>query len=228
MAKKINFEFDGIQKKIICAGYEQCDFVYYLACTLSMFVNRIIVIDDSVTQDLFNAVCDDVAANVHEWRNIVFTRNVDIKDSQEFADADIVIDYAGLNEDFEIKTDDENTLWIAMPDYTKAGIKSAKRLNGLNPEKIICIPRNYCSQKITDKSVSVLSGIPMNNIVGHISFNTEDIAAYITLTHNRHHYIKSASAEMKDAVILTVANLFDLEEKTARKMVFKTKKLKKE
>lgn len=224
-----------MSRKLVYMGEERCDFIYYLSLIASKTANKVVVVDDSITKDLFDSVSKGECENVFEWYNILFVKDVDVWNSEETKDADYVLVYAGKNKDHEMKNyvpredeelEDRSVIYLLMPNYTKKSIEDVSNITVGDTDKVICIPRDFCSKKITDKSLSFLMGISEDDIVGNIPLNTEDMAAYVALTHNGHQSIKGASDVTREALKYLVCTLLDMDEKKAKKLIASTKKMK--
>ena len=92
--------------KLIYTGVEQCDFLYYIICVLAPYANKIIVADNSVSNDLFHSMCAESEADVHEIKNVLFAKNADLNNSEEVNLVDVVIDYEGENPVIDFTTED--------------------------------------------------------------------------------------------------------------------------
>lgn len=211
-----------MSKKILYVGIERCDFVYYLSAVLSL-KGSVLVADNSLSGDLFLSVCKKKDENVAEWRNVTCARNLDVQASDTSA-YDYIITYAGFaidKEDFEA-----DTLALIMPDYTDL---SLSRLEECLPAMIahpLYVLRDYCTKKVTDKSIAQRLYISPSDIAGHIELSTTDIQAYIALTHNGRHSIKGASETMVEAITYVVAHIFETTQKVAVKLVADARKIK--
>lgn len=225
-----------MSKKIIYAGLEQCDVVYHLATILSLSSNKVVVVDDSIRKDLFMSMTKEEDTNIYEWRNIIFVKNVDLWKSEEMKDADYIIEYAGMNPhhefmdriiDKEESSEDKKALWLMMPDYTYFGVNVAVKvaMGRKDNDDMLYIPRNFCTKKVTDKSLAILMGVEPSEIAGHIPFDATDMASYVALTHNGHQNIKGISDTMLQAITYIVSQILHVDEKRAKKAVAKAKKI---
>ena len=225
-----------MSKKIVYVGLEQCDIVYHLATVLSLKSEKLIVVDDSLSHDLFKSVCKDPDAYVYEWRNIIFARDIDLWKSDEIYDADYIIEYAGMNYEQQFKdrasikeesVNDKQVLWLVMPDYTHTGVQAATQIAASRSEndEVMYIPRNFCTNKITDKSLAIIMGITPTEIDGHIPFDVTDMAAYVALTHNGHQNIKGISATTLEAITFITSKVCKADVKAVKKMISDAKKI---
>lgn len=215
-----------MSKRIVYVGLERGDFPYYLATVLSMTGN-IIVIDNSHAGDLFRAVnkTDDA---IYESGNITYVRNLDVTASKKSleSDYDIVLIYAGADTDETYFDGSDLTLFV-MPDYTKTSLDMIASIPyDLSSEDAVIIMRDYCSKKFSEKSISVLFGVTSDRISGKIPLSLQDIAAYISLTHNGKQNIRGLSSDMQEAITYAVAKVKAFDRKSAAKAVTAAKKMK--
>ena len=210
-----------MSRRIVYIGLERCDFIYHLSTILSLRGN-VLVVDNSISGDLFSAVCKN-GEKTAEWNNITYARNVDVEKSDTSYYEHVII-YAG-SEPYSEKLD--NATLLVMPDYTKNGVKLLEKLAATDQtEQTLIIMRDYCTKKLTDKSIATLVGINPKAIVGHLNLSIQDVAAYVTLTHNGHQNIKGVSDNMLEALTYVVSKFFAMDDKKAAKLVMDAKKIK--
>lgn len=215
-----------MSKRIVYVGMERGDFPYYLATVLST-TESILVIDNSYAGDLFRAVnkTDD---NTYESGNVTYVRNLDVAASEKSleSDFDLVLIYAGTNIDDAYFAGSDLTVFF-MPDYTKPYLDMAASIPyDLSSENVVIIMRDYCSKKISEKSVSILFGVTPDKISGKIPLSLQDIAAYVSLTHNGKQNIRGLSDDMQEAITYAVAKVSELDRKSAAKALTAAKKMK--
>lgn len=215
-----------MSKRIVYVGMERGDFAYYLATVLST-TESILVIDNSYAGDLFRAVnkTDDTT---YESGNVTYVRNLDVAASEKSleSDFDLVLIYAGTNIDDAYFAGSDLTVFV-MPDYTKPSLDMAASIPyDLSSENVVIIMRDYCSKKISEKSVSILFGVTPDKISGKIPLSLQDIAAYVSLTHNGKQNIRGLSDDMQEAITYAVAKVSALDRKSAAKALTAAKKMK--
>ena len=215
-----------MSKRIVYVGMERGDFPYYLATVLST-TESILVIDNSYAGDLFRAVnkTDDTT---YESGNVTYVRNLDVAASEKSleSDFDLVLIYAGTNIDDTYFAGSDLTVFV-MPDYTKPSLNMAVSIPyDLSSENVVIIMRDYCSKKISEKSVSILFGVTPDKISGKIPLSLQDIAAYVSLTHNGKQNIRGLSDDMQEAITYAVAKVSALDRKSAAKALTAAKKMK--
>ncbi len=215
-----------MSKRIVYVGMERGDFPYYLATVLST-TESILVIDNSYAGDLFRAVnkTDDTT---YESGNVTYVRNLDVAASEKSleSDFDLVLIYAGTNIDDAYFAGSDLTVFV-MPDYTKPSLDMAASIPyDLSSENVVIIMRDYCSKKISEKSVSILFGVTPDKISGKIPLSLQDIAAYVSLTHNGKQNIRGLSDDMQEAITYAVAKVSALDRKSAAKALTAAKKMK--
>lgn len=213
-----------MSKRIVYVGQEKCDFAYYLSCALST-QGSVLVADNSIRGDLYTSINKSEDGEEFEWRNITFTRNLDLtSDTEEF---DFVLVYAGHAVEDEQLFDAKELTVLAMPDYSKQSIEAVKKISvDLSDENCLVITRDKCTKKVSEKGIAAILGISPKKIEGSIDLSLKYEASYIALTHNGKQNIKGASDIMQEAVVFTVAKILYLDEKQSKKLVAKARKLK--
>lgn len=216
-----------MSKRIVYVGMERGDFPYYLATVLST-TESILVIDNSYAGDLFRAVNKTDDTTSYESGNVTYVRNLDVSASEKNLESgfDLVLIYAGTNIDETYFAGSDLTVFV-MPDYTKPSLDMAASIPyDLSSENVVIIMRDYCSKKISEKSVSILFGVTPDKISGKIPLSLQDIAAYVSLTHNGKQNIRGLSDYMQEAITYAVAKVSALDRKSAAKAVTAAKKMK--
>lgn len=210
--------------RIVYVGVERCDFLYHFINILST-KGDVLVADNSIYCDLFTSVCKEKDENVYEWRNVTYVKNVDITSSNT-SDYDYVVIYAGMDPLPEYYNDPE-TFVLVMPDYTAQCLEVVDGIyEDITKCRSLVILRDFCTKKITDKSVATLLNMNPKMIEGHITLTAQDMAAYVALTHNGHQNIKGVSGEMLTALTFATARYFETDEKKAQKIVASARKIK--
>lgn len=212
-----------MSNRIVYVGAERCDFLYHFINILST-MGDVLVADNSIRCDLFTSLCKDKNENVYEWRNVTYVKCLDITAS-DTSEYDYVVIYAGMDPAPEYF--DPETFVLAMPDYTAQSIEVVDNIyNELSHCRSLVILRDFCTKKITDKSVATLLTMNPKMIEGHITLTAQDMAAYVALTHNGHQNIKGISGEMLTALTFATARYFETDEKKAQKIVAAARKIK--
>lgn len=209
-----------MSKRIVYAGLERCDFIYQLAKIASL-KGTVLLVDNSHSKDLFKIVSKDSKDDIIEWKNMHITKNLEVNasDTDEY---DFIFIYAGL----AIEKDyfDKDTLVLVMPDYTNLCLKSIEE-NIPTELDVIYIMRDFCTKKLTEKSIAQRLNIERTAIAGRIPLSLNDIATYIAFSHNGTQNIKALSNSMQEALIYTTAHLFGMDEKNTSKLIAKAHKL---
>lgn len=208
--------------RLIYNGLERCDFIYYLSLLLAKDSTQIIVNDTSVSGDLFRLFPTE-DEQYFEYKNIIFTRHLDeLASFEALKGIDYYIEYRGLNIVNNGTT--PNTFHLIMPDYTKEGVDLA---SDAKPEgETLYIFRDYCSRKVTDKSLALMAGLIPSWVVGHIELSAEDMACYNALTINGHQRFTHLSDDMNNALIFAYASVTMCSEKEAIKHFKKVRRMK--
>lgn len=204
--------------RIVYNGLERADFVYYLSVILSTKSNRVIVNDSSKSRDLFRAVSHQSTDKTYEWNNVIFTQALDEADTK-FESDDIFIDYRGMNiEEAHVDEALDGAYHLVMPDFTEIGVSHAKLVK---PEgEAIYILRDACSRKITEKSFAIDCNLDKDEVAGHIELSSEDMAAYVALTHNGKQKFNKCSQDMIMALKFVTGTVLSMKnEKEVSKIV---------
>ena len=208
--------------RVLYNGLERADFIFYLACILSTKSNRVIVNDSSKSKDLFNSVSRQSTDNIYEWRNIIFVKGLE-ESANEFNEDDIFIDYRGENIE-PARENMEDTFHFVMADYTEKGISLIKALE--TEGKSIYIMRDFCTKKVTDKSIAIDCQLEKDAIAGHMMFNLRDMAAYVALTHNGKQKFSKCSEDMHLALNYAISLILGInKEKDVKKIVNKANRI---
>lgn len=213
-----------MSKRIVYIGQEKCDFAYYLAAVLST-TGTVLVADNSFRGDLFSSVNKNPQESVYEWRNITFTRDLNLAEGTD--EFEYVLVYAGLDVDDEHLYDAKDTFYVVMPDYTGQCIEALKKLPiDLSANNVLMITRDKCSKKTSAKGLAVILGISPKKIEGYIELSVKDTAAYNALTINGRQNIKGTSDVMQQALMFTASKILLLNEKQTKKVMAKARRVK--
>jgi len=186
-------------KQIAYVGLDRCDFVYHLANILSL-QGTVLVVDNSIRHDLIDSVSVDGTRQMREWRNIVYAADIDVAKSNTDSYAYVLV-YVGM--EFDGADLDGNDYLLVMPDYAAQNITKVK--NGiptelLSGEGTMIILRDYCSKRLTQKSVAQFIGIHPKKIVGYIPLDKDDMGASVSLSYNHYCNVKALSQDMTEAL----------------------------
>lgn len=186
-------------KQITYVGLDRCDFVYHLANVLSL-QGPVLVIDNSARHDLIDSVSVDGTRQMREWRNVVYAADVDAVKSNTDSYAFVLV-YVGMT--FGAEDLKDNDYLLVMPDYLShalSKIKDGIPAELLSGEGTMIILRDYCSKRLTQKSVAQLLGIHPKKIVGYVPLDKDDMGAYVSLSYNHYCNVKALSQDMTEAL----------------------------
>lgn len=198
-------------KKVVYLGLEKCDFVYHMASSLSA-IHRVLVCDNSFSGDLFSTVNRE-EGEFCSWLGIDFARNIS---ASHGVDAyDYIMIYAGERMEDEYLSY-EDVLFIIMPQCSHHGLQIIRDMR-LPLEKIkhIVIMRDHFSKGMNAKTISTLLDLPPTDIAGSIGIATEDLGAYLSLTHSGRQNPKTLSPDMREALVYVLSVSEDTDRKTA-------------
>lgn len=213
-------------KLINFIGIERADFAYYVAKILKNENKTILVIDNSVTGDLFQSVTANDDTNqerIVEMENMVYARHVNYN-LETYEKFDYVICYTGAGE-----IDDnviESDITYAMPDYTIHSLKKVneqlKQIAKSEHVPMLCgIVRDLVNEKITDHAVAKYIELEPERIAGHITLEPTDMAKYIAFNYNGRQNVNGLSKDYLDALMYVVTQITCENEKHVRKIMKK-------
>ncbi len=208
-------------KVITFRGLERCDVVYFFSKTLALNNNTVILIDNSYTKDMFEAVnqFEDTTCRSVEKGNIVFMR--DVMPEYGFYDLfDYVVFYLGETSD--IKTIGEHNYIIS--DYALTSIYRLRRQYGSILERCKIIFRDHVSDKIKESDIAEILEIDKSIIAGAIPYDESDYSNYISLVHNGSHSITSMSNDLREAVSYLLQQATEQDEKAVEAYFKKSRK----
>ena len=158
-------------------------------------------------KEVFDIASKDSEDNVYDWRNIVFVKDMD-EAASNFMENDVYLEYRGETVlDSGIESLDD-TYHLIMPDYTAKGINLVKEISVEGTPFYIF--RDMCTKKVTDKSFALDCGLSKEDVLGHIELSGEDMAAYVTWSHNGHQKFDKCSANMQDALAYVTGVILDI------------------
>lgn len=219
-------------KLISFIGIERADFAYYVAAMLKALKSTVLVIDNSISGDLFYSVTrnneEAKDCNVIEYENIAFIRGLSY--NEETLDKfDYVVCYNGWAP-LDGTVFASNYVFV-MPDYHLDSLDLAKNAiaelstafedDEDDTNRIFIIMRDLVSEKITDMSVASYVETNVEKIIGHITIDPIDHARQIAFEYNGRQCVKGASPDFEDALAYVVMQVTDKNEKVVKKLLKK-------
>lgn len=210
-------------KLVSFIGTERCDFVYYLGRILSEISSNVIIIDNSVTHELFRTVLNSLDEE-DENRDMVIRSNItylrDIAYSPEFFptfDYIIVQEGNSCDEDYLEYSDHI----IAMPDCKPDTLKNMPAL----PENVEYILRDRAG-KVNERSAAAILDIDPERIAGFLEYDAYDYAHYISLLYNGRQKLSGLSEDMIQGLAYITAKVSGKPEKEVLKALKKERRSK--
>lgn len=216
-------------------GQEKGDMVFYLSELYKVLRKHTLVIDNSYSKDLFEAIRQKDDKTVAERGFVVYTKDVDYS-PEAFENFDVVIFYEGYNpcannllhsETVFIITDyAESSIRQIREAFEKEGLLNSTVLKN-NKTVFYYVLRDKMSKKIRDRVAFSLfcgdeeKGSKYFKLVGAIPFSNSDYYRYIDFSHNKRQTVKGASDGMKEALVFILEELEQLDRKTALKIINK-------
>ena len=140
-----------------------------------------------------------------------------------------VLVYVGM--EFDEADLEGNDYLLVMPDFSAQSITKIK--NGipaelLSGEGTMIILRDYCSKRLTQKSVAQFMGIHPKKIVGYVTLDRDDVGAYLSLGYNHYCNVKALSQDMTEAIKYVSAVILGISDdsKTQAKVMAAATKIK--
>lgn len=206
-------------KTIAFRGKEKADFAYYVSKSLASNKNTVAVIDNSYSKDLFDSVNqNDGDTKVIEKENIVYIKDAVV--SNDFENKfDYVIYYLGLN-DKAINTEYS----FILPDYSHVSINETKKLSEELLTDSFFIFRDKVSNRVKEKSIALLLGINVDQVIGYLPLDIKDEVAYESLGYMGRQKIKDTSIDMQLAIMSVLSMVTGDDIKTVKKIFRKAKR----
>ena len=181
-------------KLIVFSGSERCDVSYFAGRALRATGARVIVIDNSRTKDLFEAICQGVELDYDEFEferdGVTYLK--DVAYSPEFFEAfDFVIVHEGRSIDKPLHN--EADLVYMITDYYPQHLKRIRGLDGANVEYVMLDKVG----KINDTSAAELLEAPLDKIIGGLPYDVTDYTCYLSLLYNGSQSFSPLSPEYK-------------------------------
>jgi len=204
------------------AGKEQCDIVFYLSEVYKAMKKHVLLIDNSYSKDLFEALKSKLDDEVIERGYVTCAKDIDYS-YDAFSYFDVVIFYEGLNP--SVKNILNSSKVFIITDYSESIIRQIK--TAFNSEGVNCsdstefyyILRDKISKKIRDKVAFSLFGMEACRLAGAIPFSNVDYYKYIDFSHNKAQTVRGISEGMKEALVFMIMELEKIERKDALKII---------
>lgn len=205
---------------IAYAGKEKADLVYALVQIAEALHKRIVVIDNSLTHDLYEIYAKrgkSLQNQVIDMGTITIAKNCFLE--KELLDSDVVFYYTGLNvNDAIIEPAD---ILILAPGSEAVEIQKMElyvKLIGNATQDIVLIQRDRVTYKITLGTIASKLGIrPKRSYV--LKYNPDDYGAYVALTQNGAYGIKGIVPGIKEVAFDISTMIHNLTDKQLRKYI---------
>lgn len=209
---------------ITIAGQEKCDIVYYLSVVLRAMKKHTLVIDNSYSKDLFEALWNNESDYVIERGLSVYTKDMNYS-RDAFESFDIVIFYEGYN--ICAANIRQSSRVFIITDYSECAIRQTREaFEKVKPEmedvtEFYYILRDKMSGKISDRLA--FSEFSMTNcrLAGTIPFDNTDYCRYIDFSYNGIQTVRGASDGIKEALVFILSELEHTDRRTVLKKINK-------
>lgn len=201
-------------------GNERCDYLYYLVKIGLMANKHILVVDNSVEHNFFNAVSKDDGETIAKTDNLVVC--CDYRITREQMDQYFEIIYVWLGHNYKGISDyiADTTIYLTSPEageirIAKMAYEQTKEINAM---KRIYILRDQYSRKITAQSAKMLCNMTTDETY-EVIFSEGDYASYVSFTHNGSAYLKFLSSDLKALLTELSMEIYDLPQKKIKRML---------
>mgnify|MGYP006983163144 CR=1 FL=1 len=199
-------------------GKERCDIIYHLIKIGINAGKRLLVIDNSMTHDLFSLFEKNDGEDIQEHGNLTICKDYKLgKKAQEY---DCVYLYEGIVPRYEGKRD----VQIIAPGCENTEIKQIRAYldelvnNGTEfPEETYVIERDKVNRKITAKTLSSLLNVNTQNCID-LEFDVKDYSQYVSLTHNMR-TSSAVSAQMYEVIESIAVVVYNTNAKMLKKLM---------
>lgn len=214
-----------MEKVVSFCGIERGEFVYYMAALLSKEGKAVLVVDNSFSNDIYDAVGDyDQKQDFVVKQNITYVKNANYN-----RDNDGIYDFALIWHGMNIDEDElmQSDAVFLLPNYTPACLKALNQ-SIKNKEMItaVFLRDSIESNKITEKSVAEFLEIPLEKIAGYMVFDARDYENYLAFLYNGRQTFQNLTPSYNECLKLVAENLLELNRKEVEKLFRKTKKAK--
>lgn len=220
---------------ISITGQERCDIVFYLSEIYKKLKKHTLVIDNSYSKDLFEAIRQKDENTVAERGFAIYTKDVDYS-PEAFENFDTIIFYEGYNPCANNLLHSQAVFIIT--DYAESSIRQIREafekeglLNSMvlkkNETVIYYVLRDKMSKKISDRVAFSLfcedkeKGSEYIKLAGTIPFSNSDYYRYIDFTHNKRQTVRGVSDGMKEALEFILGEAEQLDRRMALKIINK-------
>lgn len=212
-----------MQKVVSFCGIERGSFIYYIAALLSKNGATVLVIDNSATNDIFNAVSNEENLEYVVKQNITYLKNTKFEPSEKSA-YDYVLIWQGLN--IRQRELDRSEDIILLPDFTPYCLKKLNKITDKDKVTAVFMRDSVPSSKITVKYVADMLGIKLQKILGTIPYDSKDYQNYIAFLYNGRQTFASLTPDYNYCLKCVYRLITGQNKKDTEKLFNKAKKAK--
>lgn len=172
------------QKVISFYGIERGDFIYYLAFTLAKAGKLVLVVDNSINNDVYGAVSNyDMGDGKLIRQNVVYMSNVAYR-RKENSPYEVVLIWHGmrLNKNLAAQSD----ALVLIPNYEPGILRQmSDNIDGLE-HRVSCVYMRdaVSSSKVKPKTIAGMFGIKPQLMYGDITYDAKDYENYLAFLYN--------------------------------------------
>jgi len=213
-----------MQKVVSFCGVERGSFVYYVAALLSKDGRSVLVVDNSMSNDIFNAVSNNVNMKYVVKQNITYTKNVKFEPSEDSV-FDYVLIWQGMNvREEELKKSNEI---ILLPDYTPYCLNTlGKKITDKELITAVFMRDLVPASKIKEKVAASMIGVPAKKILSTMPYDVKDYENYLAFLYNGRQTFASLTPDYNYCLKCVFRIITGQNKKQTDKLFNKTKKAK--
>lgn len=197
-------------KIYVLAGVERCDFTYYLGKILSVGGHTVLLIDNSISHDLFLSVAKmDKGVKFVNQKNITYLKDAAYSESL-YNMYDFVLVYQGMRIDKEEISVATHVYFF--PDFLPITLQTLGE-TGFNIgrfENSSLIFRDQTASKISSLNAATIMDVPRERVDGAIPYDYKDYGMYVSLAHNGQQSIKELSPSFMEALMYVAGSILDV------------------
>lgn len=207
-----------MEKVISFCGEERGAFVYYTAVILAKAGRKVLVMDNSGSNDIYKAVSDyseDAAYVVRQ--NITYVKNMRFQRSENpFYDCILIWHGMSIDEQELAKSD----YVFAMPTYSPISLTSVNDMIS-DKSRITAIYMRDATDanKVSNEDIAKFFGVEPDIIVCSMEYDQKDYENYISFIYNGRQTFSNLSPNYNAALKYTVAKILEDEEGIDRKVI---------
>ena len=208
-------------KILTITNSNKCDFAFFMGKVLADAYPNVIVIDNSTSHELFNAVLNPINDEDRKLEMVTRGKITYLKDIDYSPDFFKTFEYIVVYEGDTVQEGylKHSDVLISMPDCKPTTLKNLYEM----PENCEFILRDTVN-KLSMNSVAQLANIRVKQIAGSLPYDPDDYAHYLSLLYNGRQRLKGLSDEYIQALTYVLIRITDENERKVEKYMKKERK----